>query len=112
MDREPGLVGRRVLVVEDEFLIALDVEDALRELGCEVLGPVSTVAEAVALAVPAACDLAVLDVRLVDGSTAPLAIALQSRDIPFLVPSAPLRAPRPVVAPLPPRPFLARLGRR
>ena len=31
-----GLDGRRVLVVEDEFLVALDVEDALRDLGCEV----------------------------------------------------------------------------
>ena len=80
-----GLGGRRVLVVEDEFLVALDVEDALRDLGCEVLGPVPTVAEALALADPAHCDLAVLDVRLGVGSTAPLAAELRRRGIGFVV---------------------------
>ena len=86
MGQGAGLAGRRVLVVEDEFLIALDVEDALRELGCEVVGPVPTVAQALAvLADPAACDLAVLDVRLAEGSTAPLALALSRQGIPFVV---------------------------
>jgi AmiR/NasT family two-component response regulator len=86
MGQGAGLAGRRVLVVEDEFLIALDVEDALRELGCEVVGPVATVAQALAvLADPAGCDLAVLDVRLAEGSTAPLAQALSRQGIPFVV---------------------------
>jgi AmiR/NasT family two-component response regulator len=82
---ESGLAGRRVLVVEDEFLIALDVEETLRDLGCEVVGPVATVAEALAIADPVCCDVAVLDVRLVDGSTEPLAVALKERGIPFVV---------------------------
>ena len=84
---QPGdaLRGRRVLVFEDEVLIALDIEDALTEFGCEVLGPVPSVAEAMRLADPARCDLAVIDVRLADGSTAPLATALGERGIPFVV---------------------------
>lgn len=84
---QPGdaLQGRRVLVVEDEFLIALDIEDALAGFGCEVMGPVPTVAEAMRLADPARCDLAVIDVRLAEGSTAQLATALGERGIPFVV---------------------------
>ncbi len=85
MAREAGLAGRRVLVVEDEFLIALDVEDALGELGCEVVGPVPSVAAALDLLGAGRCDVAVLDVHLGEGSTAPLAQALGERRIPFVV---------------------------
>lgn len=85
MIREAELAGLRVLVVEDEFLIALDIEDSLAELGCEVAGPVSSVTAALDLLEQAGCDLAVLDVRLGDGSTAPLAQVLRQRRIPFVV---------------------------
>ncbi len=44
-----GLSGRRILVVEDEALVAMLVEDALTDAGCEVVGPVATVADAHAL---------------------------------------------------------------
>ena len=43
------LAKRRILIVEDEFLIALDLEDALGELGWEVVGPAATVADALRL---------------------------------------------------------------
>ena len=85
MTEGDGLIGRRVLVVEDEFLIALDIEDALRELGCEVLGPVPSVEQARAFADPELCDLAVLDVRLAEGTTAPLAVELRRLGIRFVV---------------------------
>ena len=48
MERE-DLAGARVLVVEDEFLIALEVEVLLRDFGCEVLGPVPSVVRALEL---------------------------------------------------------------
>ena len=85
MGQQAGLAGRSVLVVEDECLIALDIEDALTELGCKVLGPVPTVAEALAIVAAVRCDVAILDVRLAEGSTAPLAVALRQQGIPFVI---------------------------
>jgi DNA-binding response OmpR family regulator len=85
MSVESGLAGRRILVVEDEFLIALDLEDALGELGCEIVGPAATVSDAMQLVEAKPPDAAVLDVRLVDGSTAPIALELRRRGVPFLV---------------------------
>ena len=57
MDR---LRGRSILVVEDETLIALDVARVLVEVGCEVVGPVSTVAEAMSKLGGEAIDAPVL----------------------------------------------------
>jgi CheY-like chemotaxis protein len=79
------LAGRRILVVEDEFLIALDIEDTLRNLGCEVMGPAATVTEALALVETAVPDAAVLDVRLGDHSTGDIARELRQRGVPFMV---------------------------
>ena len=42
--RPEKLHGLRILVVEDEALVLMEFEDMLRELGCEIVGPVSTVA--------------------------------------------------------------------
>ena len=81
----PTLAGRRILVVEDEFLIALDIEDTLRNLGCEVMGPAATVGEALALVETAVPDAAVLDVRLGDHSTGDIARELRQRGVPFMV---------------------------
>ena len=61
MDR---LKGRSILVVEDETLIALDVARVLEQVGCIVIGPVSTVADAMSRIAGAAIDAAVLDVNL------------------------------------------------
>ena len=54
----------RVLVVEDDFLIAMQTETALREAGFLVVGPATTAEEAVALAADAHPRLAVMDIRL------------------------------------------------
>jgi CheY-like chemotaxis protein len=80
----PVLRGRRVLVVEDESFIAMMIVDALAELGAEVIGPASRIADAVALAEAADCDLALLDVNIAGQYTFALATRLQARGVPCL----------------------------
>jgi DNA-binding response OmpR family regulator len=74
-----------VLVVEDEFLIALEISAQLTDAGYEVVGPANSVAEALALVSEAECDMALLDVNLGSESSAPVAAALKARNIPFVV---------------------------
>lgn len=77
--------GRRVLVVEDDVLIAQDLAWELEERGAVVMGLAATVAEALELlAGPDAPDLAVLDIRLSKGLSYPLADELERRGIPFV----------------------------
>ncbi|MGK7862327.1 HWE histidine kinase domain-containing protein [Falsiroseomonas sp. E2-1-a4] len=76
----------RVLVVEDEVLLSLEVEAALRELGYEVVGPARDLAEALRLAVNET-DLyaAILDVNLGGRERSfPVADLLQTRDVPYI----------------------------
>jgi CheY-like chemotaxis protein len=75
----------RILLVEDEALIVLGIEDALERLGCEVVGPASTVGRALELLRHGAVvDGAILDVTVRDGSTYSLAARLRARGIPFV----------------------------
>lgn len=85
----------RVLVVEDEPLIALDLVDMLTEGGFQVVGPVSLVAEALHLIRSEGCDAAVLDVNLGRETAEPIAICLRERGTPFLVLSGYSRAQHP-----------------
>jgi len=57
-------MGQRILVAEDESLIALDLERMLESFGCEVVGPVSSVAEVLEYATKGSFDGALLDVNL------------------------------------------------
>jgi CheY-like chemotaxis protein len=79
------LAGRRVLIVEDEALVAMLVEDALLDAGAEVIGPVATVTEALALLDSAVPDAAVLDLNLAGETSTPVADVLAQRGIPFVV---------------------------
>jgi two-component SAPR family response regulator len=79
------LEGRRVLVAEDEFLLALELEAVLEQQGCIVLGPVSTLERALALLDDQPLDGAVLDVNLRGRRVTPLAAALQKRKVPFVL---------------------------
>ncbi len=79
------LAGRRILIVEDEALVAMLVEDALLDAGAEVIGPVATVAEAMALLETATLDAAVLDLNLAGETSTPVADALATRGVPFVV---------------------------
>jgi DNA-binding response OmpR family regulator len=79
-----SLVGLRVLVAEDEMLIAMELESMLQRLGCKVVGPANSVRLAFRLARTEALDAAVLDVDLQGEKIFPVAQALQARDIPFV----------------------------
>lgn len=76
--------GARVLVVEDEALLAMTLEDWLREWGFDVVGPAMTLAAARELAGSAAIDVAILDVNLVGEASYPVAELLAGRGIPYL----------------------------
>lgn len=75
--------GPRVLVVEDEFLVAMFLEDILEELGCVVEGPAASVDAALALIEQNPPDAAILDVNLNGSPAYAVADALRARGIPF-----------------------------
>lgn len=73
----------RVLVVEDEWLIAHDHAANLRDGGHHVVGPFATAGAALAAAKEGGVDVALLDVQLGDGTSLALAELLRERGIPF-----------------------------
>lgn len=79
-----GLQGLKVLVVEDEFLVATLIQNYLENAGCVVSGPIPRLAEAVDAAKVDACDAAVLDVNLGGQRVFPVADILSQRRIPFV----------------------------
>jgi DNA-binding response OmpR family regulator len=74
----------KVLVVEDEWLIAEVLQDALEEAGVTVCGPAARVSQAIDLIESEAPDAAVLDVNLRGETSFPVARALAERSIPFV----------------------------
>jgi CheY-like chemotaxis protein len=78
------LPGRRVLVVEDEMIVAWLLEDMLTELGCVIIGPAASVKQAVAMIDAQAIDAALLDVNLDGEMSYPVADALVARGVPFV----------------------------
>jgi len=75
----------RVLVVEDEPIIALDIRQQLADAGFEVLGPATCVANALPFVAELGCDVAVLNVKLGDETSEPIARKLQASGKPFVV---------------------------
>lgn len=75
---------RSVLIVEDEGLVAMMMEDLVRELGIRHVHICSDVASAIKLANTADIDCAVLDLWIRDGSSCCVADVLAARGIPFL----------------------------
>jgi two-component SAPR family response regulator len=78
------ITGRRILVVEDEMLIALMIEDAVQDSGGEIVGPVATLEKALKLAEEEEFDAAILDVTIRGGKVYPVAELLLARGIPFV----------------------------
>jgi DNA-binding response OmpR family regulator len=79
-----ALEGARVLVVEDEYLVAVLIEQILEAAGCIVLGPIPRVPEALDAVDHDDYDAAVLDVNLAGERINPVADALSERDVPFM----------------------------
>ena len=79
------LAGRRILVVEDEYLIAVEVKRWLEGAGAMVIGPVPSVDQALDLIEDDGLAAAVLDVNLGDGDTVyPVADRLAAAGVPYL----------------------------
>ena len=74
----------RVLVVEDEMLVAMNIEDMLLDLGHEVAALASRLESALALAREGSFDIAMLDVNLAGQASFPVADLLRERGIPYL----------------------------
>jgi PAS domain S-box-containing protein len=76
--------GNRVMVVEDEALVAMVVSDAMTELGYQVVGPFSRPPEAIAAVKDNEIAAAILDINLAGTLVYPVAEELTSRGIPFV----------------------------
>ena len=76
---------KRVLVVEDDALLGLDIADQLTDAGLEVVGPASSVASAMRLIAEKGCDVALLDVNLGNETAEPVARALRAKGTPFAI---------------------------
>jgi CheY-like chemotaxis protein len=82
------VAGRRVLVVEDEYLAALTTIDFLQRIGCQVVGPAARLPAALQLARTEALDAAVLDINIAGAMVWPVAEKLLRRGVPYLFLSA------------------------
>lgn len=74
----------RVLIVEDEAMIAMLVEDMVLDFGSEVVGPAAKMGDAINLARSAVLDAAILDVNVGGSVIFPVADILNERGIPFI----------------------------
>jgi PAS domain S-box-containing protein len=83
-EEQPGkLDGKRILVIEDEPLVAMDLESSLTSAGCEVVGPAGTIEEAKSLVADERYDAALLDVNLAGHAVDEIAAALTQKNCPF-----------------------------
>jgi DNA-binding response OmpR family regulator len=76
--------GHRVLIVEDDALIGLELESLLKDAGMEVVGPAHSVDAALSSTAAKKLDVAVLDIDLGDETVFPVADALARAHVPFL----------------------------
>jgi DNA-binding LytR/AlgR family response regulator len=77
-----GLSGRRILIAEDEFVIAEDLASYFSQLGAHVIGPAGTLADGLRLS--EAAEAAVLDINLRGEMSFPIAEVLLARNVPFV----------------------------
>lgn len=78
-----GMAATRILVVEDEFLIALDISGVLEQAGLTVVGPAANVGDALEVIAREVVDGALLDAHLAGEPASRIADALIARRIPF-----------------------------
>ena len=77
-------MSNRILIVEDEPMVAIDIEAAVLDAGCAVAGIARNTAEALAIIDRAGCEAVILDGCLAGESAAPVAARLRSAGIPFI----------------------------
>lgn len=80
-----SLAGKTVLIVEDQYLLALYLRRIVEDAGGAVLGPAVSETDALALATRANIDAAILDVKLQDNTSVAVGEALRAREIAFVV---------------------------
>ena len=78
------LQDARLLIAEDNVIVALDISYALEDFGAVVVGPVSRVADAIPIAQDETLDGAILDVHLQDGAATQVAEILMKRNVPVV----------------------------
>lgn len=78
-----GYGALRVLVVEDEPVVAMYLEDILAGLGCQTVGPATRLADGLAMAENELLGAAILDINLGGERSTPIAEALRRRGVPF-----------------------------
>jgi CheY-like chemotaxis protein len=76
--------GKRVLIVEDEILVAMHLEDLLMAMGHSVVGPATRLSEAMTFARDDDFEFAILDMNLAGTPSQPVADILRQRGIPFV----------------------------
>jgi CheY-like chemotaxis protein len=81
---EIELSGRRVLVIEDEWIVTLLIQETLADIGCEVVGTASRFDDAAEKARSLSFEVAILDVNLNGRQTIPIAEALAERGVAFV----------------------------
>lgn len=80
----PNLTGRSILVVEDEFYLALEMQEEIERAGGVVVGPFADVGTGLASLARDSADCALIDINLGDGPTFEMADALQACGVPFV----------------------------
>lgn len=83
-DAGQPLGHKRVLIVEDEFLLGFSLLEDLTEAGADVIGPVSTVDEALQIVTSETFDLVLLDINVRGEMSFPVADALLARNVPLI----------------------------
>lgn len=86
--RAKELSGAKILIVEDEPLIAMDHAEWLAAAGAAVVGPFARISDALLALERGGIDVAVVDFVLTDGNSEPLQEALERGRIPFIVATA------------------------
>lgn len=76
--------GTRILIVEDDAIIAMTAEDMLEEVGCTTAAIAATLAEALARVEDTEFDIALLDLNLKDEVSLPVAALLRAKGKPFI----------------------------
>ena len=84
-NRSAILRGAQVLIVEDQYLIARDMERAVKAMGGQVAGSARGVGEALGFLSTAPVDLVVLDIHLNGENAFPVAMELIRRKVPFVL---------------------------